>query len=57
VKRREFITLLGGAAAAVCPRTARAMLLPDPDQLEDHRFFGGFFTAGWSDTPRVTTPP
>jgi LTXXQ motif family protein len=23
----------------------------------DHRFFGICFTAGWSDTPCVTTPP
>src|ERR1700746_933305 len=26
-------------------------------EKRDHRFFGASFTAGWSDTPRVTTPP
>src|SRR5262249_26217398 len=45
----------GGRMAA--RRVRAAMLLTAPDQLEEHRFFGGFFAAGWSDTPRVTTPP
>ena len=26
-------------------------------ERRDHRFFGASFTAGWSNTPRVTTPP
>jgi DDE superfamily endonuclease len=37
-----------------------AMADPGPQESKerrDHRFFGASFTAGWSDTPRVTTPP
>jgi hypothetical protein len=27
------------------------------EENRDHRFFRASFTAGWSDTPRVTIPP